>query len=178
MNGFARRLLEARRRLPLWARWLTTIVIYLVLLAVAVVVVHKLASSSSSSKSPAEAHAVSEANNVGRIAISEDEAPHAAPLSAGASPAASLQRAISADVRRRIAHGELTGPLQSVHGTASGGQRASRAGFSCTVISAGITYAFLAVADVRTHELTWCKLDRAPAGDAALEVPVSPRCTA
>jgi len=178
MNGFARRLLEARRRLPLWARWLTTIGVYLVLLAVAVLLVHKLASSSSSARSPAEAHAVAEANNVGRIAISEDEAPHVATLAAGASPAGGLERAISADVRRRIADGELTGPLQSIHCTAGAGQRAGRVGFSCTVISAGITYPFLAVADASTHELTWCKLDRASAGDAALEVPVSPRCMA
>lgn len=162
----------------MWARWLSTIGVYVVALAVAVVVVHKMASASSKNETRTEASAVSEANKVGKIAVAEDEAPRTASLATGEAPAAGLERAIAADVRARITHRELTGPLQSVRCVQGAARASSRLAFHCTVVSAGIAYSFVAIADERTRRLTWCKVDQAPPGDAALDVPVSTSCTA
>jgi hypothetical protein len=173
------RALRALRRLPLWARWLLTLLAYAVVI-VAIVLVVRLANSagSSSEASQSEAAAETEANRVGQVAIREDEAPHSVPLHSTASPRSALELAIAADVRGRIADGQLTGPLQSVRCKPAGAPQAARRPFSCTVTSAGIAYPFLGVADERTLQLTWCKVDPPPAADAPLEVPVSPRCHA
>ncbi len=175
IEDLLRRLLRARRQLPLWARWLVAVFVYLVAIAIVVIVVHKLASEGSGSARKAEVSAVNEANRVGKIAIAQDEAPHTARVPVGAQLAPALQHAIAADVERRMSHGELTGPLQSVSCVRSGSSVAGSLPFRCTAKSAEIDYEFRAVADVG-GQLTWCKLDVAPAGDAALEVPLSPRC--
>jgi hypothetical protein len=167
-----RAFLRARERLPLWARWVITICVYVVVIGVVVVVVHHLASEGNRADTKAEASAQAEANKEGQVAIAEDQAPHSASLTRGASVIGSLERAIASDVRRRIAHGELTGPLQSVHCARSGPATA----FTCTATSAGIGYEFRAAANAIKTAITWCKVDKAPAGDAALEVPVSASC--
>lgn len=165
------------RALPLRTRWLLTIVVYGAVIATVVIVVHDSGGGGSSGQSAAaEAAAVAEANHEGRVAIAEDEAPHSARLAPGAPPQVALQRAIDVDVRGRIAHGELTGPLQSVACELAAGDRGDRLPLSCTVRSAGLSYPFVGVADDRTHELTWCKVDPPPQAGAPLEVPVSPRC--
>ncbi len=167
-----RAFLRARRRLPLWARWLTTICVYVVVVGAVVLVVHDLASERSGAGTKAEASAQAEADKEGQVAIAEDQAPHSAPLARGVPVIESLQRAIAGDVRARIVHGELTGPLQGVHCAS----RARTTTFSCTVTSAGIGYEFRAAANAKNATVTWCKVDKAPEGDAALEVPVSPSC--
>jgi hypothetical protein len=169
------------RSLPLRTRWLITIVGYaLVIGAIAVVVRSGTGGSTggATGASPAEAAAAAQANRVGRIAIAEDEAPHSAKLARGLAPQAGLERAVAADVRERIAHGQLTGPLQSVRCEVAPGAHAGRRQLTCTVQSAGLSYPFVGVADERARELTWCKVDPAPVANAPLEVPVSPRCRA
>ena len=175
MAELLRRLLRARQQLPLWARWLVAILVYLVAIAVVVIVVHSLASEGSGSARKAEVSAVNEANRVGKLAIAQDEAPHTARAPVGAQAGAALQGVIAADVKRRIGHGELTGPLQSVSCVRSGSALAGALPFRCTAKGAAIDYEFRAVAGA-SGQLTWCKLDVAPEGDAALEVPLSPRC--
>lgn len=167
------------RALPLRTRWLLTIVVYGAVIATVVIVVHDSGGGGGSSGQPAgsEAAAVAEANREGRVAIAEDEAPHGAKLAPGLPPQVALQRAIGVDVRGRIAHGELTGPLQSVAcKLTAAGSDGDRRQLSCTVRSAGISYPFVGVAEERTRELTWCKVDPPPQAGAPLEVPVSPRC--
>jgi hypothetical protein len=166
------------RALPLRTRWLITIVFYAaVLLAIVIVVRDSGGGSEGSSGSPqSEATAAAEANHEGRVAIAQDEAPHSAKLAPGVAPPVALERAIGVDVRGRIAHGELTGPLQSVGCKPAGAGSTGRHQLNCTVRSAGISYPFVGVADERTRELTWCKVDPPPVANAPLEVPVSPRC--
>lgn len=171
-----RTILHAFRRLPLWARWLTTIVAYLVVIAIVVLIVHNLTSEGASSSRRSEAAAVAEANKVGKVAVAEDEAPHSARLAAGAAVRPTLQAMIAADVKRRIAHGELTGPLQTVHCASLGSGPRGALLFRCTVESAGIAYEFRGVANTGQRQLTWCKVDRAPEGDAALEVSLAASC--
>jgi hypothetical protein len=172
----SRRLALAARRPPLWARWVLTVVVFAI--AIAAIAILARSGGAGGATPSEEALAVAEANSEGRTAIAEDEAPHTSTLRAGASLPAALQRAILGDVAGRIRTGQLTGPLQGVHCRASGPARAGRRPYSCSVISAGIRYQFLAVADQRALRLTWCKVDPPPAAEDPLEVPVSPRCRA
>ncbi len=170
--------LDRVRSLPLRTRWLITVVGYaLVILAIALVV-RSLGGGGSAGSSKSEATAVAEANREGRIAIAEDEAPHSSRLASGVSPQVALEHAVGVDVRERIAHGQLTGPLQDVSCAISGRAQAGMRQLSCSVRSAGLGYPFVGVADTRTRELTWCKVDPPPVANAPLEVPVSPRCRA
>jgi hypothetical protein len=167
------------RALPLRTRWLITIAAYALVIAAIVIVIHESDGGHEGGSSPqAEATAVAEANHEGRLAIAQDEAPHDAKLARGLPAQVALERAIDADVRSRIAHGELTGPPQSVDCKPPAQPRAGRRQLSCTVRSAGISYPFIGVADERTLELTWCKVDPPPVANAPLEVPVSSRCRA
>jgi hypothetical protein len=171
--------LQRFRSLPLRTRWLITLVGYaLVIAAIALVVRGVNGGGGSGGPSASEAAAVAEANRVGRIAITQDEAPHSSSLAPGVPAQVALEHAVGADVRERIAHGQLTGPLQSVSCELSGPAHAGGRQLTCTVRSAGLSYPFVGVADARTRELTWCKVDPPPVANAPLEVPVSPRCRA
>lgn len=169
------RLVLAARHPPLWARWLLTILTFAVLTLVVVVFVHDH-SEGTSAPTKSEREAEVEANREGNIVIEEDQAPHAARLSAGVPTLAALERAISGDAHGRIQAGNLTGPFQSVHCETKGAAGANRA-FRCTVDAAGVAYPYLAVLDERTRQFTWCKVDPPPVSGAP-EVPVSPRCRA
>jgi hypothetical protein len=131
-----------------------------------------------SGSAKSEAAAEEEAEHEGQIVVAQDQAPHVAPLRRGVAVQVGLERAITADVNGRIEHGALTGPLQSVHCQTSGPPQAGRRPLHCAVVSAGITYPFLAVLDERSRALTWCKVDPPPDPGAPQEVPVSPRCQA
>jgi hypothetical protein len=160
----------------LWARWVLTILGFAVLIVAIAIFVHHVNHESSASTS-ASARAEEEANREAEIVIAQDQAPHTAALHPGSGSATrvALERAIAGDVHARIDDGQLTGPLQSIHCQTSGAPRGGRQPFRCTVSSAGITYPFLAIADERRGELTWCKIDPAPA-PGATEAPVSSRC--
>lgn len=182
-GGPPRRGLHAALHPPLWARWLLAIAGFAVLIVAIAVVVQRVNNSSNEPGSSAsEARAEAEANREGQIVVEQDQAPHTAALRPGANIAtaamtAALERAISADVHARVKDGQLTGPLQSVHCHTAGPARDGRRPFRCTVRSAGIDYSFVAVADPRNENLTWCKLDPPPEPGVG-EVPVSARCRA
>jgi hypothetical protein len=163
---------RAVRRPPLWARWLLTLLAFALLILVIRIVATRSVTSTAESSPTAEA----EANRVGELVITTDEAPHSSSLRAGAPVGSALQSAIASDVQSRIRHGELTGPLQSVRCAPSGQPRAGRRPFSCTVLSAGISYTFLGVADERARTLTWCKSDPAPTSSGPPTAQISSRC--
>ena len=158
----------------MWARWALAIVVAAAVIAAIVIAVNRAGPEGSTSEAGAEA----EVNRIADVAISEDEAPHFAGLSPGSSPTSALERAISADVRRRIAAGQLTGPLEGIscHSarTPSGGHHSYR----CSVRSAGIAYPFVAVLDERQGRLAWCKIDRSPVPHVGAEIPISKSCRA
>jgi hypothetical protein len=167
------RLALAARHPPLWARWLLTVFSFAVAVLVVVVFVHAH-SEGTSAPTKSEREAEVEANREGNVVVEEDQAPHTAPLRAGAPTPIALESAIAADARGRIQAGNLTAPFQSVYCKANGAAGAKLA-FSCTVHAAGVAYPYLAVFDKRTRQFTWCKLDPPPIGGAP-EVPVSVRC--
>jgi hypothetical protein len=158
----------------MWARWLLTILAFVVLILVGRGFVHK--SEGASGPSSAELKAEAEANREGDIVVEQDQAPHTASLHPGAQARVALEAAIAADAHNRIQSGELTGPLQSVRCAVSGSPSAGRQAFHCKVRSASIAYTFLAVLDEPTHQLTWCKVD--PPANGATPIPVSASCRA
>jgi hypothetical protein len=168
------RLVLMMRRTPLWARWVLTILAFVVLILVGRGFVHD--SEGASGPTNAERKAEVEANREGDIVVEEDQAPHIAPLPSGVSRQAALENAIAADARHRVQSGELSGPFQSVRCATSGSSNAGRQAFHCTVRSANIAYRFVAVLDAPTHRLTWCKID--PPANGATALPLSTRCRA
>jgi hypothetical protein len=168
------RLMLAVRRTPLWARWLLTILAFVVLILVGRSVLRN--SEGASGPTTSERQAEVEANREGDIVVEQDQAPHTAPLRDGVPRRVALEHEIAADARSRVQGGELTGPFQSVRCAASGSPRGGRQAFRCTVHSAGIVYAFVAVLDAPTHQLTWCKVD--PPANGATALPLSARCRA
>lgn len=166
------RLVLVIRRTPLWARWVLTILAFVVLILVGRGFIHD--SEGASGPTSAERKAEVEANREGDIVVEEDQAPHTAPLPSGVSRQAALENAIAADVRHRVQSGELSGPFQSVRCATSGSPSAGRQAFHCTVRSANIAYQFVAVLDAPTHQLTWCKID--PPANGATAIPLSARC--
>jgi hypothetical protein len=166
------RLVPAIRRTPLWARWVLTILAFVVLILVGRGFVHD--SEGASGPTSAERTAEVEANREGDIVVEEDQAPHTAPLPSGVSRQLALENAIASDARHRVQSGELSGPFQSVHCATSGSPSAGREAYRCTVRSANIAYRFVAVLDAPADRLTWCKID--PPANGATAIPVSARC--
>ncbi len=162
------------RGLPLGLRWVLTILVFASLIATAVIV-NNSGGSGKASPEGAEAAALAEARHESEIVIAQDQAPHTAPLAPRTSPRPALEQAIAADVRERIRRSQLTGPLQSVHCTPAGAPRAGRRAYACTVRSAGIEYRFDGVISAPRRQLTWCKVDPPPEGEAS-EVALSPLC--
>ncbi|MGO9489150.1 MAG: hypothetical protein ACLQBB_09020 [Solirubrobacteraceae bacterium] len=160
--------------LPMWARWLLASLVAVAVIAGIVIAVSRAGPESPTTEAGAEA----ETNRIADIAITEDETPRAAALSPGSTPASALQQAISADVRRRIAAGQLVGPLESVTCRADGTPSAGRAPYRCTVVSSKLAYPFLAVVDEHRQQLTWCKVDQPPVANAGPQIPISARCRA
>jgi hypothetical protein len=169
---------EARQPLPLWARWAAAIVVGTAVIAAIVIAVNR---AGPEGVAASEGGAEAEVSRLSDLAITEDQAPRTAVLNPGSAPAAALRQAIVSDVRKRIAHDQLVGPLQSVSCATSGaasGARGGREPYLCTVRSAGIAYRFMAVVDRRDQRLTWCKVDPPAAAKTGPEIPISSSCRA
>jgi hypothetical protein len=158
----------------MWARWALAIIVAVAVIAGIVIVINRAGPDGATSEAGAEA----EDNRLADIAITEDEAPHFASLTPGSVPTFVLDQAIANDVRKRIAHGQLTGPLRGVTCNAAGAGSAGRVPYHCTVRSAAIAYSFLAIVDERRQRLAWCKIDQPPVADTGPEIPVSASCRA
>lgn len=156
-------------QLPLWARWVLSVAFFASLGLTAILVLHD-----DSTVSTAGTQAAIQANEVGRVVVSQDQAPHTAPLRSGVSPRLAIATAIAADVRGRIASRDLTGPLQSVTCTPGRAGHAGRRPYVCAVTAASLRYVFYGEADRSAHLLVWCKEDAV--AEAGLTVPLSPRC--
>jgi hypothetical protein len=158
-------------RLPLWQRFAL-----IGLVAVAALVGLVLYVSSHNTDSPPSTNPAADvqANRDAEILVAQDQAPRETRLPAGRAPAVAVAQVLRADVKRRIARGEVSGPLQRTQCHTTGPQRASRRPVSCTVLAGSVGYPFLAVVDESERRITYCKRDPPPAPSD--NVPVSPRC--
>lgn len=178
-GGSIGRLLGAARHPPLWVRWLLSLAAFAILIAAIAIAIHAInANTNTPGSQRSEAAAEAEASREARIVIAEDQRPRGAALRSGTPAKPALERAIAHDAYRRTTDGQLTGPYESVRCRPTGSRHASRQAFACTVRSAHVEYPFAGVADMRTRELAWCKVDPPPEPGAPPEVPLSPRCRA
>jgi hypothetical protein len=157
-------------RLPLWARWIASLLLFGAVGAGLVAMTRD--GDALYSRDPA---AETEANRLARMVVAEDQKPQTAAWRRGTHARAQLERAITADVRGRVRRGQLGGRPRRVRCGIGGPPRRGRLRFSCTALVDSITYPFAGVADRRTRRLTWCK--RNPAPDPAAEIPLDRRCT-
>jgi hypothetical protein len=158
----------------MWVRWALAIVVAVSVMAAIVIAISSAGPESTTSEAGAEA----EINRLSDIAITEDQAPHSASLARGSAPASALEQAIARDVSRRVASGQLTGPLKGVTCAPAGAGSAGRDPYRCTVHSAGIAYPFVAVVDAPKLQLIWCKIDPPPVSGVGPEIPLSASCRA
>jgi hypothetical protein len=156
------------RRLPLWLRWMLSLVVFG---AIAIALV--AAGQSSRTSSSDNAAALLRADQESRSIVLQDQAPHSAPLPGGVAPVLAAEHAVAADLRDRVRRHQLRGPLGRVRCTPTSGQ-APRQPFACTGTAGGFTYPYRGMADLRSRRLTWCKFDPPPAGEVG--VPLTPRC--
>ncbi len=158
-------------RAPLWLRWVLSLAVAAGLVVALILFVQSHSSDSPAPESPA---AAAEANRETEILVAQDQSPHTTRLNPGAAPAATLERAIAADMNYLIAHQVLDGPLQSSKCGRTDSRSAIRLAYSCTALADNVNYPFVGVVDVRTRQVTYCKHDPAPI--ASENVPLSPRC--
>jgi hypothetical protein len=155
----------------MWARWVLAAIVAVGVVAFIVIRVERAGPEGSSSEAAAEA----ETNRLADIAITEDEKPHFAALTAG-SATEMLEQSIASDVRARIASQQLTGPLEGVSCRRTSATRAGRTPYSCTARSAQVSYPFVAVVDTVARQLAWCKVDPPATAGGGPEVLISPKC--
>ena len=160
--------------MPLWLKWVLTLLTFAVLSAAVVIFVSRANNSEKSySESPT---AAAQANQAGEAVSARDQAPHQTRLSQSRGTHSALERAIAADMRTRVAQHDVTGPVQRVSCTPVAPRRPGRRPFRCQALVGGFSYPFVGVADLRARELVWCKDDRA-SYDPSVEAPLSPACT-
>jgi hypothetical protein len=158
--------------LPLWSRWLLSVIVAIGVLVLIVVFVQSHNSDAPENGTPAQQ---ARANHEGEIVVEEDQAPHVARFAAGLAPATAITRVVRAYVAGQVARGTLDGPLQHSSCKAVGAHRPGGSlPFSCTVQAASVTYPFLGVVDVRDNRVTYCKHDPPPVPSE--NIPVSRRC--
>lgn len=158
------------RGLPLWLRWVLT------LIAVGVIAIALFSVLLGSGESSQEgAAALLRADAATRALISRDQAPHSALLPPGVDPQVALQRAIAADIRERVHRNQLGGPAGGARCLRSGPTKTARLAFKCSARAGRVGYPYVGLVNLHARRLTWCKFD-APPGEQ-LAVPVSPRCS-
>jgi hypothetical protein len=107
------------------------------------------------------------------VLIGQDQAPRTVALDSASGAQAALVAGVRADMRHRIATGNVDGPLQSVR-CGESGHRAGALAFHCIAEAADVNYPFLAVATPSAHRAFFCKKDFPPSPTE--NIPVSRRC--
>jgi hypothetical protein len=163
---------SSRPSLPLWARWVISLSVSAALLVALVEFVDHHNTDSLATENP---RAAIRANREAEIIVAQDQAPHVVKLRSGTLPRAALRRTVAAEMARRIAAGQVSGPVQHTTCARTGG-RAVTPAFRCTVDAAGVNYEFLGVVDVGARRVTYCKRDVPPVPSQSIAV--SRRCLA
>lgn len=162
--------LRERMRPPLWARWALSLLIAAAAVVALVTFVRRHNDNGLAHVgTAAEQRAAQEA----AVVVGQDQKPHTVRMHAGQSPGAALAGAVRADMRRRIASGNIDGPLGKV-GCVPSGHRGGAQAFTCRAVAAHVSYPFLAVARPRTGRAAYCKRDAPPT--PSQNIPVSKRC--
>lgn len=156
----------------MWARFALSLGIGVIVVVALILFVDHNNSNSEAAQSP---QAIARANQEATIVVQQDQAPHVLPLAPGATPHATVLKAVRHDMTTMITNGVINGPLQKATCRRTPGRPGIDA-FSCNAVAANVSYPFLGVVDLASRRLTYCKRDLPPV--PSLNIPVSPRCRA
>jgi hypothetical protein len=160
-------------RLPLWVRWVVSVIVFGALFIAFVIAVTPRAPVPRT-----DVRKLLEADRKTRMVIAQDQVPHTARLPRHVTARVALQRAIADDVRSRVRRGDLRGPAQGARCKPAQARGPSRRPFRCTARAGDIPYPFLGVVDLRARRITWCKRVEPTPDVAMVDVPISRRCQA
>jgi hypothetical protein len=156
-------------RIPLAVRWSISLLIAAVaIVALVLFVTHH----NDNGLAHISAKAQEQESQQADVLIGSDQAPRTVDVGAG-SVQSGLTLGVRADMRHRIATGNVDGPLQSVR-CGESGHRAGRQAFHCIAEAADVNYPFLAVATPSARIVVFCKKDFPPSPSE--NIPVSRRC--
>jgi hypothetical protein len=161
-------------RMPLWAKWVTSLLVVVVLLVALVVYVSHHNTNDSNGQALTKTGLV-EQNHDATVLQEQDQTPQEAKVPVGMAPLRAVAEAVHSNMAYRIQQSEAGPPLKPARCTASSTVGAKH-GYSCTVLSGGLLYDFDAVIDRATRVLTLCKRDPPPAPQ--LNVPLDRVCYA
>lgn len=157
-------------RIPLGVRWGVSLLIGA---AVVVAIVIFVSGHNDNGLAHVSTKAERQENEQAQVLIGHDQAPRTVALTSAGAAQSALEAGVRAEMRHRIAIGNVDGPLQGVSCGVSGHDGA-KTGYHCIAKAADVSYPFLAVADAGTHRIAFCKKDFPPSPSE--NIPVSPRC--
>lgn len=157
-------------RIPLGLRWGICLVLGA---AIVVALVRFVSHNNGNAQARVNAANLRHENHQAQAIVGADQAPRTVRLTAGASPRATLTRAVRRDMAHRIAIGNASAPLQKV-ACGRSGRRGGRIAYHCIAEAADVNYPFLAVLTPRAHRGAFCKRDFPPVPSE--NIPVSARC--
>lgn len=160
--------------LPLWAKWVLSVLVAVCLVGALIVYVDHH-NTDYTPGYPITKKAAVEADREATVLVEEDQAPRVFTRAAGAPGAHLMARAVRAVMQERIDTNQAGPPLKPARcqATATAG---GRDGYACTVLAGGILYDFQGVFIPSTHMVTVCKRDPPPVPSEV--VPVNRRCLA
>ena len=157
-------------RIPLGVRWGVSL---LVGAAIVVALVLFVSHHNGTGLAHVSTHAEERENQQAQVLIGSDQAPQTVHLTSAADARSALVAGVRANMRHRIATGNVDGPLQKV-ACGPAGHRAGKLAFHCIAEAAHVNYPFLAVATPSAHTAVYCKKDFPPS--PTQNIPVSVRC--
>ncbi|HEX4109208.1 MAG TPA: hypothetical protein VHX88_13810 [Solirubrobacteraceae bacterium] len=161
--------------LPLGMRWVLTLVILCCVSAGVVIGVHEVNDGQFTNTDQASP----QGDSLSRIVVGQDQAPHTVTLPRRANVkqvTRTLVRAVTADMRVLIRNQTLDGPFNTVSCSPSGPRAAGQLPYDCTANAADFNYPFRAIANMRTHVVTFCKQDTTPSDMPQLAVALNAAC--
>ena len=157
-------------RIPLAVRWGMSLLVGAALVVALVILV---SAHTHTGLAHIRAKAARQQDQQAQILIGQDQAPHTVALPSAGSAKTALEAGVRAEMRHRIATGNVDGPLQGLACGVSG-HHGAETGYHCIAKAADVNYPFLAVADPGAHRIAFCKKDFPPAPGE--NIPVSLSC--
>jgi len=174
-SEYTRYRVPSRRRpwadLPLRVRWMISLAVS----AIAVVLLVRYVNANTADKATfSSPKAEVTANREAAILVRQDQTPHTAKLAPGATPAAALASAVTAQMNNLISHNVIYGPVEHTSCQPAGSGFGGGEAFRCDSLANEVNYPFLGVVDPASGRMTFCKSDPPPI--PSMRIPVSPRC--
>jgi hypothetical protein len=121
-------------------------------------------------------NAAKEESREDTILVRQQQAPHHAKLTVGASAVSALRSSITTWMTHQISLGNMNGPIKRLSCRTTTGSTSGRLVYSCDLTaSAALTYPFDGVIQRSTGAITWCQRVTPPV--PSMNVPVSKSCT-